>query len=229
MICAPRMFLRRPISRIATIAGATVALFVLLLPGLVHAQETTGRIVGRVTDMGTGQPISGITVILQGQQGEDASLTDDRGEYTFVNLRLGSYMVRFYSANSSIKVERPEVVVSAGATIRADAAIPSQVAVEETYVIKRKAAAVDVGSSRLGLTIGEEYMQYVPADRTFGDLVLKAPGAFMESSGSVSIAGASGLENVYVMDGLNVTGLEYGEIMNGKADASGGSNLNLDF
>ncbi len=215
---------RRRITLAVLIAAA------LMLPALsARAQDVSGRIVGRVTDMATGQPLAGITVILQGQQGEDAALTDDGGEYIFVNLKVGTYVVRFYNANSSTKVERPDLSVSAGATLRADAAIPSQTAVEETYVIKRKAAAVDVGSGRLGMTVGEEYMQYVPVDRTFGDLMLKAPGAFLESSGSVSVAGASGLENVYVMDGLNVTGLEYGDIMNRRPESSGGSNLSLDF
>ncbi|MBC8132843.1 MAG: carboxypeptidase regulatory-like domain-containing protein, partial [Deltaproteobacteria bacterium] len=202
---------------------------VLLQSSAAFAQGITGRITGRVTDIATGQPQSGMTVILQGAQGEDATLTDDRGEYNFVNLQVGKYVVRFYNANSTTKVELPNLTVSAGATLRADAAVPLQVAVEETYVIKRKAAAVDVGSARLGVTVDEEYMQYIPTDRTFGDLMLKAPGAFLESSGSVSIAGASGLENVYVMDGLNVTGMEYGDIMNRLPNASGGSNLSLDF
>ncbi|MES1171778.1 MAG: carboxypeptidase regulatory-like domain-containing protein [Bacteroidota bacterium] len=211
------------------LAAAFAAAALLLTAAPVRAQETSGRITGRVTDMATSQPLAGMTVILQGQQGEDATLTDDAGQYTFVNLPVGKYVVRFYNASSSTKVERPDLVVSAGATLRADAAIPSQTAVEETYVIKRKAVAVDVGTARLGLTIDEDYMQYVPTDRTFGDLILKAPGAFLESSGSVSIAGASGLENVYVMNGLNVTGLEYGDIMNRRPESSGGSNLSLDF
>lgn len=194
-----------------------------------HAQETTGRIVGQVTDEATHTPQVGVTVILQGQQGEDAALTDDRGEYSFVNLTVGTYTVRFYNATSSTNVERHDLAVSAGATLRADVVIPSQPAPEETYVIKKKAAAVDVGSTRLGLTLNEDYMNNLAQDRTFGDLVLKAPGAFLETSGGVSIAGASGLENVYMTDGLNVTGMEYGDIMNKRVDASGGSNLTLDF
>ncbi|MEP6653101.1 MAG: carboxypeptidase regulatory-like domain-containing protein [Myxococcales bacterium] len=238
MICAPGKLLgtksagRRGLpgtALLVTVVSVFSLLTLLFTSGVANAQETTGRIMGRVTDMSTGQALSGMTVILQGDQGEDAALTDDRGEYTFVNLHVGTYVVRFYNANSATNVERPDVTVSAGATIRADAAIPTQAAVAETYVIKRKAAAVDVGSARLGLTIGEDYMQNVPAQRTFGDLILRAPGAFLESSGSASIAGASGLENVYIMNGLNVTGMEYGDIMNGRSDASGGSNLTLDF
>lgn len=218
---------------VASLRGRLIlglCLFGMSLTGReARAQETTGRIIGRVTDEATHTPQAGVTVVLQGKQGEDATLTDDGGEYSFVNLAVGTYAVRFYNATSATNVERADLSVSAGATLRADVVIPSQPAVAETYVIKKKAAAVDVGSSRLGLTLNEDYMNNLSLDRTFGDLVLKAPGAFLESSGGVSIAGASGLENVYMMDGLNVTGMEYGDIMNKRSDASGGSNLSLDF
>lgn len=210
-------------------ASLVLSALVVLAARPAEAQETTGRIVGLVTDEATRTPQVGVTVILQGSQGEDASLTDDRGEYTFVNLTVGTYTVRFYNATSSTNVERHDLLVSAGATLRADVVIPSQPAAQETYVIKKKAASVDVGSSRLGLTLNEDFMTNLALDRTFGDLVLKAPGAFLETSGGISIGGASGLENTYVMDGLNVTGMELGNIMNKQADAAGGSNLTLDF
>lgn len=202
----------------------------LLFAPLASAQETTGRITGVVTDQATGGPAPGITVVVQGPQGEDATITDDRGVYTFANLKIGTYVVRFYAANGTTHVERSEVPVSAGATIRADVMMPAQATqTVETVVIRKRAPAVDVGSARLGLSLGEDYTRTVPLQRTFGDILDKAPGAFVESSGNVSIAGASGLENIYIVDGLNVTGMDYGDIMNRRRDAGGGSNLVLDF
>ena len=220
---------RFPMFSLRQWAGVGALLVALLTASKAHAQETKGAILGHVTDMANGQPLSGLTVILQGPQGEDATLTDDAGNYTFPDLSVGTYTVRFYSANASTNIDRSDLKVSAGATLRADAAMPSAGMAQETYVIKTKAAAVDVGSARLGATFNEEYINNVPVERTFGDLMLKAPGAFLESSGSVSVAGASGLENVYVMDGLNVTGMDLGDIMNRRSDANGGSNLTLEF
>ncbi|HEX2659811.1 MAG TPA: TonB-dependent receptor [Polyangia bacterium] len=215
--------------RVRRVVLALVAAGLLLEARGAFAQETTGRIVGRIIEEATHAPAAGLTVVLQGQQGEDATLTDENGEYSFVNLAVGTYVVRFYNATSSTNVERGNLAVSAASTLRVDAEIPSQAAAQETYVIQKKAAAVDVGSGRLGLTLNEEYMTNLPLDRTFGDLVLKAPGAFLESSGGVSIAGSSGLENAYSIDGLNVTGMEFGDIMNKASNASGGSNLSLNF
>ena len=113
-------------------------------------------------------------------------------------------------ANSSTKTEQGGVHVSADKTVRVNARIAgtaAAAAAEETYVITRKAPAVDVGSTRLGPTFDSAFNTNVPIGRNFGDVIEKAPGAFVDRTGSVSIGGATGLENVYLVDGLNVTGV----------------------
>ena len=82
------------------------------------AQETTGRITGRVTDKDTGAAMGGVTVIVQGPQGEDATVTDDKGQYQFTSLTIGTYVLRYYVANTSTQVEQPNVSVSALKTVR---------------------------------------------------------------------------------------------------------------
>ena len=72
--------------------GAAAALGVALLlaaGGVARAQETTGRVTGRVTDKDSGMALGGVTVVLQGPQGEDATLTDDKGVYNFTSLPVG--------------------------------------------------------------------------------------------------------------------------------------------
>ena len=53
--------------------------------------------------------------------------------------------------------------------------------------------------------------------RTYGDVIERAPGAFVDPSGNVSIGGATGLENIYIVNGINVTGIEYGNLEAGTA------------
>ena len=72
-------------------------------------------------------------------------------------------------------------------------------------------------------------MNNVPVGRTYGDVIERAPGAFVDGSGNVSIGGATGLENIYLVNGLNVTGLRYGNLESGAASIGGGSNLPLEF
>ena len=72
-------------------------------------------------------------------------------------------------------------------------------------------------------------MNNVPVGRTYGDVIERAPGAFVDGSGNVSIGGATGLENIYLVNGQNVTGLRYGNLESGAATIGGGSNLPLEF
>ena len=83
------------------IGAAALGLALLLGAGVAQAQETTGRVTGRVTDQDTGLPLGGVTVIVAGPQGEDAVITSDKGEYSFTTLPVGTYVIRFYAANTS--------------------------------------------------------------------------------------------------------------------------------
>src|SRR5690348_8407667 len=85
--------LMKRLARAATMAGLALT----LLAGVALAEETTGRVTGRVTDRDTGAPMGGVTVIVQGPQGEDATLTNDKGEYNFTTLPVGGYTIRFYA------------------------------------------------------------------------------------------------------------------------------------
>jgi hypothetical protein len=214
--------------------GAALAVGVALLlaaGGIARAQDTTGRVTGRVTDKDTNMPLGGVTVVLQGPQGEDATLTDDKGEYHFSSLPVGTYIIRFYVANAAAQVEQGGVAVGADKMVRVNAKIAStaQAAAQEKYVITGRPPVVDIGSARVGAQFGTEYTQNVPLNRTYGDIISKAPGAFVDPSGNVSIGGATGLENIYIVNGVNVTGIEYGNLEAGTPSIGGGTNLPLEF
>ena len=212
--------------------GATaLGLTLLVAASVAQAQEVTGRVTGRVTDKDTGIPMGGVTVIMQGPQGEDATLTDDKGEYRFFSLAVGTYVIRFYAANTSAEVEQPDVLVQADRMVRVNARIASavQAAAQQTYVITGKAPVIDVGSARVGAAFDKDFMQNVPLGRTYGDVIERAPGAFFDPSGNVSIGGATGLENIYLLNGMNVTGIEYGNLEAGVPTVGGGTNLPLEF
>lgn len=213
------------------IGAAALGLAALLSGGVALAQETTGRVTGRVTDQETGMPLGGVTVIVAGPQGEDAVITTDKGEYTFTTLPVGTYVIRFYAANTATQVEQPGVIVSADRMVRVNAKISSAAvaAAQQTYLITGKAPSIDIGSARVGADFDSAFTQNVPVGRTFGDVIERAPGAFIDGSGNVSIGGATGLENMYFINGMNVTGIRYGNIDSGLASHGAGSNLPTEF
>ena len=104
-----------------------------------------------------------------------------------------------------------------------------QASAQQTYVITGKAPVIDVGSSRIGTTFDEDYTLHLALGPTFGDVIAKAPGVFVDGSGNVSIGGATGLENIYLVNGLNVTGLRYGNLEAGVPSYGGGTNLPNEF
>jgi hypothetical protein len=217
--------------------GAAVAAGLALLSyaEVARAQDVTGRVTGRVTDKDTGTPLGGVTVIAQGPQGEDATLTDDRGDYFFTSLPIGTYVVRFYIANATTQVEQGNVVVSAEKMVRVNVKIESTIAAaaataaQQTYVIAGRPPTIDVGSTRVGAQFDEDFTLNVPLGRTYGDVIQRAPGVFFDPSGNVSIGGATGLENIYIVNGMNVTGVEYGNLESGLPSTGGGTNLPVEF
>jgi len=219
-------------NRIRGGAAIAVGVALLLAAGQVaRAQEITGRVTGRVTDRDTGMALGGVTVVLQGPQGEDATLTDDRGEYHFTSLPVGTYVIRFYVANAATGVEQTGVLVSADKMVRVNAQIAGavQAQAQEKYVITGKPPVVDIGSARVGAQFDSEFTQNIPLNRTYGDVIERAPGAFVDPSGNVSIGGSTGLENIYIVNGVNVTGIEYGNLEAGTPSIGGGTNLPLEF
>src|SRR4029077_336738 len=104
-----------------------------------------------------------------------------------------------------------------------------QAAAQETYVITGRVPMIDVGSARVGSAFGEDFVLNVPNGLNYGDVILKAPGVFIDGTGNVSINGATGLENIYVVNGMNVTGMEMGNLESGASSLGGGTNLPTQF
>jgi len=213
------------------IGAAALGLALLALAGTAQAQEQTGRITGRVTDQDTSLPLGGVTVIVVGPQGEDAVVTNDKGDYTFTALPIGTYVIRFYAANATTQVEQSGVMVAADRMVRVNAKIAGAgaTAAQQTYLIASKAPTIDIGSARIGAQFDSQFTQNVPLGLTYGDVIERAPGAFVDGSGNVSIGGATGLENIYLINGMNATGVRYGNLESGVSGIGGGTNLPTEF
>ena len=205
------------------VSNSLIAISLLFAANAAWAQSAnTGALTGRVTDAATGQPVAGVTVVAQGPQGEQAELTDTDGTYTLTGLVPGLYVVRYYYAN--VKVERPNVTIFADKKIQVNVPLQTKAATAETYTITEKAPTVDVGSTKIGTTINQDFTRNVPVGRNFDTVAEVAPGAQVDGMG-VAFSGTTSAENSYVIDGINVTSIH----MSQAAASSLGSALNLDF
>ncbi len=189
-------------------------LAMLLLAGTSHgwAQETTGAVSGRVTDA-QGLAVPGVTVTLTGPQGSKSAVTDADGRYNVPLLVPGTYTAKA-ELQGFKSVQQQNVIVRLGQSIEVQ--LKMEVGgVAETIEVTASSPTVDTRSTTVGAVLDSEMLKNVPVGRRFSDALYLAPG--VTSSGSAgsanpSMGGGSGLDNQYVVDGVNITNTGYGAL-----------------
>jgi hypothetical protein len=196
-------------------SAALLLTLTLAVSGVAAAQETTGTITGRIADA-QGLAVPGATVTITGPQGARTFVTDAEGQYHAPFLTPGVYTVRA-ELQGFKAVEQRNVTVSLGQT----ANVPLRMEVgglTETVEVTASSPVIDTRSTTVGAVISSDMLSRVPIGRRMSDALYISPG--VSSSGDVgamgrsnpSIAGGSGLENQYVVDGVNITNSGYGAL-----------------
>ncbi len=81
----------------------------------------------------------------------------------------------------------------------------------ETVTVTGDAVMVDTSSSASAVNVDKTFFDLIPKGRGFYDLINLAPGARNESkTGGYQVDGASGSENTYYLDGMEVTNVQTG-------------------
>lgn len=194
-------------NRLILIGALGLALFAS--PALAQT-TTTGAIQGVVSDDNGG--LAGVTVVATSSalQGSASELTDSSGSYVLSNLPPGHYEVMFYYQD--IKVRNTNVIVSLGKMTQVNAKFAAGAAKGEEIVIKQRSSTIDVGSAKQSTTITSDYTNNVPVQgRTYEGVLGAAAGSTGDDLG-VSFSGSGSVENSYVIDGINTTGLTYGTV-----------------
>jgi hypothetical protein len=178
----------------------------------VAAAQTTGTIQGRLVDS-QGLAVPGATITIAGAQGSKTTTTDANGRFQVPYLTVGTYDVKAELPGFKA-VEQNKVSLRLGQTI--DLPLTMQVGgVTETVEVSGAAPAVDTSTTTIGAALDSGLLERVPIGRRFSDTLYIAPG--VSSSGTAgtanpSVSGASGLDNQYVVDGVNITNGGYGAL-----------------
>jgi hypothetical protein len=193
---------------VLAVAGVTFA------ASVARAQEaTTGTIAGQVLDS-QGLAIPGATVTVTSPQGQRTFVTDAEGRFHAAFLTPGAHDIRIeLQGFRPVTLDRIDVQLGERVTLPA---ITLRVgAVTEQVEVVGAPPVVDTASSAIGATLDSQFLERLPTQRQVSDVVYLAPG--VGTSGFVgranpSISGASGLENQYVIDGINVSNTGYGGV-----------------
>ncbi|HEY3444059.1 MAG TPA: TonB-dependent receptor [Paludibaculum sp.] len=173
-------------------------------------QETTGSITGQVVDS-SGSAIPNAKVEVSGVSLPRAMTvtTDSSGTFSFPSLPGGSYVVSATAAGFSTQ-KTTGVAVSLGRASRLE--FKMEVGqITESVVVSADAAMVDTASSSSSVNVDKSFFDLMPKGRGFYDLINLAPGARNEGkSGGYQVDGASGSENTFYLDGMEVTNIQTG-------------------
>lgn len=193
-------------------SAALLLTLTLAVSSLAAAQETTGTITGRIVDA-QGLAMPGTTVTITGPQGTRSFVTDAEGYFRAPFLTPGVFTVRA-ELQGFKAAEVRNINISLGQTTSVN--LKMEVGgLTETVEVTGAASVVDTRSTTTGGVLSSELLARVPVGRRVTDALYLAPG--VSSGGSVgranpSIGGSTGLDNQYVIDGVNVTNTGYGAI-----------------
>jgi hypothetical protein len=213
-----------------TVSIVLLALLLISLP--VFAQESTvkGNIAGVVQDS-TGAVVPSAKVTLTGPIGSNTMTSGSDGRFNFPALTPGMYSVRAEKQGFRA-TEIKNLEVGIGRTSSVSVTLQPG-AVSETVEVSGTAVTVDTTSTAVGANLADTFYQKVPVARNVASLFYVAPGA--ANSGGAgqsnpSVSGASGLENLYVADGVNITDSAFGGLgVFTRREGSIGSGINLSF
>ena len=196
--------------RIAPACRLVLAALVAILASTssAFAQFDTASVLGTVRDA-TGAVVPGATVILKNvSTGIVANtVSDDKGDYQFQNVRIGAYTVRAELQGFSA-AEAEDIQVTVNARLRVDLALKVG-NVGETVVVTGAATLLETESSDRGQVIGKEQIVNLPLNgRAYADLALLSPGvrrsAISESrDASFNVNGLRSAVNSFMLDGVD--------------------------
>lgn len=187
------------------------ALLVLLAGGTAIAQiNPEGKITGKVTD-DQGNPLPGVTVEATSPKlvGKAATVTDATGTFRLLALPSGTYELVFTLPGFKTLV-RKDIILQLSQTIVVNVTM-EPAAIEEQVTVVGQSPLIDVKSTVKGAVLTKETFLSLPRGRNFESLITTVPGVSSEGiAGGISVDGASGAENMWYVDGTNVTEIHVG-------------------
>src|SRR5262245_38815811 len=133
----------------------------LLCAATVWAQTERGNITGSITDV-TGGRVPGATVVATnlGTNQTSTVTSTEAGDYNLANLQPGTYRVEF-TASGFKKVVHDSLLVTAAATLRADARLEVG-QVTETVEVRADAAQVQTENAKITSAVQNKLVDELP-------------------------------------------------------------------
>jgi hypothetical protein len=204
----------------------------LICAGTALAQESSvkGNLGGTVYDA-TGAVVPGAKVTMTGSTGSKTMESEEDGTFLFSLLSPGTYSLKVEKQGfKTAEVKTVEVLTNRTSSIRISLEPGNVTTVVE---VSEAALTVDVSSTGIGANLSDSFYQTIPVTRGIAGLFYLSPGVASgggTGSSNPSISGGSGLENLYIADGVNITDQAFGGLgVFSRTYRSLGTGINLSF
>lgn len=175
--------------------------------------QTTGSVRGEVTDA-AGAAMPGVTVTLTGEPirgAERVAVSGAEGGFFFTGLPPGLYTVRA-ELDGFTPQELTEVRVRINSTTPVRLALAPLEAIHEEMTVTSEAPLINLTGSEFGNSYSAEFLEDLPTQRNFWDMVSASPGMSQSTHGSdrQSAYGSNIQSNSWHVDGLDTSAPETG-------------------
>lgn len=201
-------------------------MFVLLLSYSAYGQETTGGIEGSVKDS-AGALVPNVTVTITSARGAVTGTTttgvgsgfrrtvttNEEGFFRVLQVPPGTYDVVTAPAGGFGEARYENVTVAIGQNAQLAITVNPGGSANTVDVTVSDVPPVDTTNNAIQTTISAQKIELLPKGTGFTSLLKSVPGTRPESrTGGFSVDGASGGENVFVIDGQEVTNYRTGTL-----------------
>jgi hypothetical protein len=198
----------------------------LLCAGLAFGQETTGSIEGFVKDA-AGAVVPNVSVSISTAQNTATGTTttgtgtgyrrtittNEEGFFRILQVPPGTYNVVTSKSAGFGETRYENVTVAIGQSTQLEITVTPGSTVSTVDVSVSDAPPVDTTNNAIQTSITAQKIELLPKSTGFTSLLKTVPGTRPESrTGGFSVDGASGGENVFVIDGQEVTNYRTGTL-----------------
>ncbi len=196
--------------------------FMLCFAAMAFGQSTSGRIEGTITDANDAVvPNATVTAKSTGSTAgfSNTVTTDENGYFQFPKVPIGTYDITATGTNFKTSTQKVTVSLDKAAVANAKLEIGQNTTVVD--VTSDDSVSIDNNNTQIDTNITKQVFDALPKGTNFASLLKTAPNVRPEAlAGGFQVDGASGSENVFVIDGQEVTNFRTGVLT---------SNNNLPF
>ncbi len=179
-----------------------------LCAAVASAQFDSATVLGFISDQ-SGAAIPGVSVTLTNPAtgSSNAAVSDERGQYQFLNVRVGTYSLKAELQGFTTAVAN-NFTVTVNARQRVDLSL-SVGGIGETVQVSGAARLLESESSDRGTVISREQIVNLPLNgRAYADLALLSPGVRKSSisgsrDASFNVNGLRSALNNFILDGVD--------------------------